>query len=195
MPSEVQGWRAVALIGVVLALVAGTYLVPWGGGGEGGTPDVPTRGCAHARAEPDAERLARAERATLCLLNWERRSRGLRVLRVERRLRLAALRHSRDMVRRGYLEHDTPEGVPFDERILRAGFALGPRTVSGENLATGERENGSPAVIVDGWMGSPGHRRNLLRPQFRLVGIGIVPRWAEGDASGGTYTTDFAGEL
>jgi uncharacterized protein YkwD len=129
-------------------------------------------------------------------LNYERRSRGLGALRAEPRLRRAALRHSRDMVERRYLEHVSPDGVPFDRRIAAAGFRIGPRTVVGENLATGERANGSPAVIVEGWMGSPGHRRNILRPQFRLIGIGIVPRYAEGeDVPGGTYATEFAGEV
>ena len=190
---DVQGWRAVLLIGAVIALAAGTYLVPWGGSDEGGTPEAPTRACAHARAEPERD-VRRAERATLCLLNAERRMRGLRALRPEPRLRVAALRHARDMVERRYLEHVSPDGVGFDQRILRAGFPLDERSISGENLATGEGASGSPAVIVDGWMHSPGHRRILLRREFSEVGIGIVPR-AETGEPGGTYTTVFAGQL
>jgi uncharacterized protein YkwD len=43
-------------------------------------------------------------------------------------------------------------------------------------------------------MGSPGHRRNILRPEFRLIGIGIVPRSDAGEP-GGTYATEFAGRV
>ncbi len=155
--------------------------------------DVPTRGCAHAREEPASD-LRRAERATLCLLNAERRRKGLRPVRSNARLRVAALRHSRDMAARRYLEHVSPEGTDHAVRIARAGYPLTERSVSGENLAAGEREAAAPAVIVEGWMGSPGHRRNILRPEFREIGIGIVPR-SEAGEPGGTYTTEFAGRL
>jgi uncharacterized protein YkwD len=194
VPGDVQGWRAVALLAAVGALVALSFLVSGPGGDDEGVPDSPTRGCAHAREEPGAG-LREAERATLCLLNAERRWRGLRALRPERRLRVAALRHSRDMVRRQFLEHVNPDGVGHDERIARAGYRLDERTLAGENLATGEGETSAPAVIVDGWMHSPGHRRNILRPQFREIGIGIVPRSAETGEAGGTYTTTFGGRL
>ena len=192
MPGEVQGWRAIALLGVVAGLVGLLYVLPGrDGDGGGGSSDAPTRGCAHAREEPGGDVRA-AERATLCLLNAERRVRGLRELRPETRLRRAALRHSRDMVEREFLEHVNPDGVGHAERIVRAGYPLGARSVAGENLAAGERDASTPAVIVDGWMHSPGHRRNILRPEFRLIGIGIVPRF-EGGGAGGTYTTEFAG--
>jgi uncharacterized protein YkwD len=194
VPSEVQGWKAFVLVGVVAALVGLSYLLPLGSGEDERAPSSPTRGCAHAREEPSEGDLRDAERATLCLLNFERRARGLRALRPDPRLRLAALRHSRDMARRGYLEHDSPEGVSHDVRIVRAGFPLRADSVSGENLASGEGAASAPAVIVEGWMGSPGHRRNVLRPEFRLIGIGIVTRSETGEP-GGTYTTEFAGRV
>ena len=194
MRSEAQGWRLLVLLGIVAALAALVYVGPEPGGDDDAVPEAPTRGCAHAREAPGND-LRAAERATLCLLNAERRRRGLRALRPERRLRLAALRHSRDMVRRGFLEHVNPDGVGHAERIARAGYPLDATSVSGENLASGEREASTPAVIVDGWMHSPGHRRNILRARFREIGIGIVPRWAEDDAPGGTYTTTFGGSL
>jgi uncharacterized protein YkwD len=191
---DLEGWRALALLGAVGALAAVALVVPKRGADGGGRPDSPTRGCAHAREEPGAG-LREAEGATLCLLNAERRRRGLGALRVDRRLRLAALRQSRDMVRRRFLEHVNPDGVGHDERIARAGYRLDERTLSGENLATGEGESSTPAVIVDGWMQSPGHRRNILRMQFTEIGIGIVPRSAETGEAGGTYTTTFGGRL
>jgi uncharacterized protein YkwD len=43
----------------------------------------------------------------------------------------------------------------------------------GENVAYGYRSGRS---VVEGWMDSPGHRENILRPQFRQMGLGAVAR-------------------
>jgi uncharacterized protein YkwD len=197
MPAVVEGRRAAILLAVVGALVAATYFLPalnFGpfadDDGDGPGAGAPTHGCAHARDEP-RDGLREAERATLCLLNAERRARGLGELRPERALRRAALRHSEDMVERDFFEHVNPDGVDQHERIVRAGYRLRPGGFStGENLATGDP--GTPAAMVDGWMHSSGHRRNILRPQFDEIGIGIVPRHQEGGL-GATYTTTFGG--
>src|SRR4051812_15578406 len=63
--------------------------------------------------------LAAARSATLCLLNAERRAHGERRLRINRKLRLAAEQHARDMVRNHYFAHDTPSGQSFVQRIFR----------------------------------------------------------------------------
>jgi uncharacterized protein YkwD len=185
------------LLAVVGALVAATYLLPEVSFGPFGRDDerpagadAPTRGCAHAREEP-RDGLPEAERATLCLLNAERRARGLGELRPDRALRRAALRHSEDMLERDFFEHENPDGLEPHDRILRAGYRLQPGGFStGENLATGDP--GTPAAMVDGWMHSPGHRKNILRRSFDEIGIGIVPRHQEGGL-GATYTTTFGG--
>jgi uncharacterized protein YkwD len=42
--------------------------------------------------------------------------------------------------------------------------------MAGENVAYGFASGHS--VVRRGWMKSPGHRENILRPQYRLMGIG-----------------------
>ena len=42
---------------------------------------------------------------------------------------------------------------------------------AGENLA---RHHGSPKDMHDAWMASPGHRENILRPEFTGIGVGCV---------------------
>jgi uncharacterized protein YkwD len=71
------------------------------------------------------------------------------------------------MLARGYFSHVTPDGKdPFDR--LRA---EGVRFLNaGENLALAR----NLAMAHQGLMDSPGHRANILRPQFGRVGIGIV---------------------
>ena len=129
----------------------------------------------------------------LCLLNEQRVRHGLAPLRSEPRLELASQRHSDDMVNRRFFEHDTPEGVEVQARILATGYPAN-NAITGENIAWGEGAESSPVEIVDSWMHSPGHRENILRPAFTEVGVGVAmaaPRLTDFPAA--TYTTDFGG--
>jgi uncharacterized protein YkwD len=148
--------------------------------------------CANADLEATADNLPQIRTAILCLHNKVRAEHGIPSLRENKRLRKAALAHSKDMVRDGFFEHTTPEGTTMVDRILRAkyvredqGWALG------ENLAWGTGSLGTPRGAVDSWMDSPGHRENLLRRAYRDVGIGIVLGVPVSDAAGATYTVDF----
>jgi uncharacterized protein YkwD len=158
-------------------------------------PAVPTAaaapgGCPHADEAPSS--VAGARSATLCLLNLERAHRGLRPLRSDSRLQLAATAYSRRMVRQHFFDHVGPDGSTLRQRIATAGY--GGWTSIGENLAWGSGSLGTPQKIVGDWMQSPGHRANILQPAFRQIGIGVA-RGAPLSAVSGTaavYTTDFA---
>jgi uncharacterized protein YkwD len=151
---------------------------------------VPTSAaaCAHTNQNPNDISLSQAKQATLCLLNKERRKRGIRKLRDNGRLNLASQRHANDMSRRHYFEHGDFVGRIKDARYLKGarGYTLG------ENIAWGSYDYATPANIVDGWMHSPGHRANILNPGFHEIGLGIA-RGAPvgGQERGGTYVTDF----
>ena len=140
--------------------------------------------CASATARPSA---------TLCLINAQRHSHGLRALRLNARLSRAARAHSRDMVGRHYFSHSTPEGLTFADRIRGTGYLRASRQwLVGENLAWGWRDRGSAGRIVRAWMHSPPHREVMLNPAFREVGIGIVSGVPRPLPPGGaTYTADF----
>lgn len=115
----------------------------------------------NARPRPDLEA------AMLELVNRERVAAGLKVLAPDPETTAVARRHSLDMFVRGYFAHETPEGLdPFDR--MRAGNVR--FVTAGENLAL------APTVRVahSGLMNSPGHRANILRPQFGRLGIGIM---------------------
>src|SRR5437773_958867 len=73
--------------------------------------------CASADSLPLAASSAKLARAAACLVNQERTRRGLRALRVNKRLNRAALGHARDMVSRDYFSHDTAGGGDFATRI------------------------------------------------------------------------------
>lgn len=128
---------------------------------------------------------------TLCLLNRERAARDLRPLRLDARLGRAALRHSLDMAVHRYFAHDSRSGAGFSARIARTGWMKGrKRWTVGENLARGSGAAGTPRAIVRAWMNSAPHRRNILQPRFRRIGIGIVGL-ASRPGSDFVYTTDF----
>ena len=115
----------------------------------------------NTRPRPDLEK------QMLDLVNQERQAAGLNPLAADPELTEVARRHSADMFARGYFAHDTPEGrTPFN-RMQEAGVRF---ITAGENLAL------APTIPVahTGLMNSPGHRANILRPQFGRLGIGVM---------------------
>ena len=150
--------------------------------------------CPGAFADPSPANLASLRTTTVCLLNLERRKRGLRPLRANTRLQAAADRHALDMVRRDYFSHHSQSGASFVDRILGAGYVSRNQAWSlGENIAYGTGRLATPAAIVWSWMSSPGHRANILKRSFTEIGVGIAigdPNDGS-DFRGGTYATDF----
>lgn len=108
-----------------------------------------------------------SEKRMLELVNEERAKEGLRPLEMDNDLLRLARAHSRDMFIRGYFAHVNPDGKdPFD-RMNEYGIEY---RAAGENLAL------APNVELahEGLMNSPGHRANILTPEFGLVGIGCI---------------------
>lgn len=127
---------------------------------------LPFRAAA-ARERPELEA------QMLRMVNAERAQRGLNPLQPDPELTQVARAHSRDMFARGYFSHLAPDGAdPFD-RMRRANVRF---LVAGENLALAR----TLPVAHQGLMQSPGHRANLLRPQFGRVGIGVLDGGAHG---------------
>lgn len=161
------------------------------GGPSAQTAPADVDGCRGSQLEPDPSALQAMHAATLCLLNAERTRHGLVTLLEDPSLQAAAESHSRDMARRDYFEHDTPEGIQPWMRITQAGYRA---PLVGENLAWGEADMGTPAHAMKLWMHSRGHRENLLDPRYTQVGIGLAfgsPDRAPSRLPGAIYTTTF----
>lgn len=123
----------------------------------------------------------RAEAEMLELVNQERSSRGLKILVVDPTIVPVARAQSFDMFRRSYFSHINPDGkTPFER--MSAGKV--EYMLAGENLAY------APTVEIahKGLMNSPGHRENILRPEFGRIGIGVV----DGGIYGKMFTQNFA---
>jgi uncharacterized protein YkwD len=130
---------------------------------------------ASADVASGSGRLA-AERGIRACANRERRTRGIAPLGPSAPLARAARLHARSMARLGFFDHTDPQGRGVDERV--AIFDRARRfTYIGENIAAGQ---GSPASACSSWMGSAGHRANILNPEYTHVGGGF--------ARGGPYS-------
>jgi len=152
--------------------------------------------CADAALMPDSTNIVQVKAATLCLLNGERTSRGLAPLSSNGQLGKAAQHFSANMVRQRFFDHVSPSGSTLASRV-RGGtrYLRGPvrRWALGENIGWGSGELATPAQIVDAWMHSAGHRRNILNRRFNHIGIGVVTGAPDGvqGMPAATYTTDF----
>ncbi|MCB1217161.1 hypothetical protein KDL44_07195 [bacterium] len=115
----------------------------------------------------------------LRLTNVERERYGLPPLERSRHLDYVAQAHARDMGLRDYFSH-TSQGYglsPFDRmNAVQTAYY----DTAGENVAAGQR---TPQEVLIAWMGSSGHRANILNPSFTHIGIGVYY-----DSAGGLHT-------
>lgn len=150
------------------------------------------RPCRGAGQQPTEQNGGKVSRATLCLLNRQRRRHDLRALRANPALRSVATRFARQMVLQRFFEHTSPIGTTFVQRIERTAYLANADGWSlGENLAWGSGSLATPRSIVRSWMRSPGHRRNILDPAFREIGIGVAPGSPQAPGEGATYVNEF----
>ncbi|MGH8828650.1 MAG: CAP domain-containing protein [Jiangellaceae bacterium] len=98
--------------------------------------------------------------------NAVRADAGCGPLHVEDQLTAAARAHSRDMRVRDFFSHENPDGEsPWD----RAG-AAGYGSLAAENIAMGQQD---VDAVMEAWMKSPGHRKNILNCDDKAIGVGV----------------------
>ncbi|WP_308638504.1 CAP domain-containing protein [Paenibacillus silvisoli] len=102
-------------------------------------------------------------------VNAERAKAGLGALTLNASLSKVAQTKSQDMRDKNYFSHDSPTyGSPFD---MMKQFGIN-YSYAGENIAAGQK--GVQAVMT-AWMNSPGHKANILSPNFTQLGVGYAP--------------------
>lgn len=105
------------------------------------------------------------------LTNLERARAGVRPLRLEQKLCLAADWMAKDMATFDYFDHLDRSGRRVGDRAYAFGYRAW--TTIGENIAAGID---SPEAVVHEWLSSPTHRANLLRPDYTEIGVGFAER-------------------
>lgn len=117
---------------------------------------------------------AKSEQEMFRMVNSERVKNSMPALTFDNSLSEVGRKHCKDMFQRGYFSHYTPEGLsPFD-RMDKAGISY---SYAGENLALAP----NVTTAMQGLMQSPGHKANILSPNFGKVGIGVIDAGVHGE--------------
>ena len=118
---------------------------------------------------------SRIEKELLSHINKERKNRNLTLLIFSTELSRLARRHSQDMADHKNLSHISSSGKTLRERLREEGIYF---VKSGENIAFSETF--LPDIIHQSLMESPGHRTNIISPEFNQVGIGVINKETQG---------------
>jgi uncharacterized protein YkwD len=105
------------------------------------------------------------------LVNSHRAGLGMQPLVVSPTLTAAATWKARHMAAYDYMDHDDPAppvARTTGERLADCGY---PLAAWGENIAEGYQ---TAQAVVNGWLGSPGHRANIEDPAYRATGVGAA---------------------
>ena len=116
------------------------------------------------------------------LVNQERTAAGKNPLQLNNQLDQAANLHNDKMAQADNMSHNLPGEASLGDRISDTGYDW--RRV-GENIAVGQQ---TPEQVMDGWMNSPGHRKNILNSEFTDIGVGY------GEDNTGPYWTQVFGK-
>ncbi len=106
--------------------------------------------------------------AVLSAVNGARAKAGCPALVMDARLVAAARGHARAMAEENFFGHAGADGSRFSGRIKRQGYSY---RAAAENIAAGQS---SASAVIQSWLGSSGHRRNILNCAMRETGIAVV---------------------
>lgn len=135
------------------------------GGGSGGDSGADGGNGDGGDGGGDSQSVSPLADEVVSLVNDERSRNGCDPVDVDTRLTAAAQEHSEDMNSRDYMSHHSPEGEGPGERSERHGY----HAWGAENVAKGQT---SAEQVMNAWMNSDGHRRNILNCGLESIGVG-----------------------
>ncbi|MBM6619475.1 CAP domain-containing protein [Bacillus suaedaesalsae] len=119
------------------------------------------------RLKADASSSSSFHDQVASLVNQERAKAGLGKLTHAADLKAVAQKKAEDMINSNYFSHTSPNyGSPF-QMMKTFGITY---QAAGENIAKGQK---TPQEVMNAWMNSPGHRANILKPEFNTIGVGF----------------------
>jgi uncharacterized YkwD family protein len=137
---------------------------------KGTTPKTPS-------AQTNSSTLTAQEQEMLKLINQARAQNNVPALQADMQVCNVARVKAQDMIDNNYFSHNSPKyGSPFD--MMKA-FNVN-YVQAGENIAGNQTVQAAHNAL----MNSPGHRKNILNPEFTHIGLGIK--------SGGPYGNMFS---
>jgi uncharacterized protein YkwD len=132
-----------------------------------GAVSVSDRVAPDKNAHPVHEKLS--SEALVSLTNEARRGNGVPVLKENSQLGRIAEERARDMLKKQYFGHVAPDGESYPDVARKVGYRY--KCLS-ENIASGDFPTNRK--LIEGWMQSPGHRKNLLSTDVDEIGIAVV---------------------
>ncbi|MGQ9926831.1 MAG: CAP domain-containing protein [Chloroflexaceae bacterium] len=138
-------------------------------------PVIKTAGNSQSSSEPTITD------QVLARLNAERARVGCQPLSLDSRLMRAAQQHSEDMAVNNFFGHTGSNGSTLVQRINAVGYSW---SAAAENVAAGYA---TPQAVMEGWMQSDGHRRNILNCRYVHVGISYVYQADDAPLAGRQY--------
>ncbi|WP_257348743.1 SafA/ExsA family spore coat assembly protein [Pseudalkalibacillus decolorationis] len=130
---------------------------------------------------PELNGVKSLEEQVVDLVNKERAKHGLQPLKANWELSRVARFKSKDMIEKNYFSHTSPTyGSPFQ---MMKDFGISYRA-AGENIAAGQS---TAQEVMNGWMNSDGHRKNILSSRYTEIGVG----YAKGGSYGHYWTQMF----
>ncbi|MEU9516263.1 CAP domain-containing protein [Micromonospora sp. NPDC048169] len=143
---------------------------PGGGSSSGGTGGTGTKAAATTGLSAELQQV-------VTIVNQERAKAGCKALTVNAKLNLAAQRHSQDQADHKKMDHTGSDGSQPWDRVKAAGYSY---SMVGENVAWNYQ---TPAAVMEGWMNSEGHRKNILNCSYTQIGVGVArsngPYWTQ----------------
>src|SRR4051794_35972978 len=131
--------------------------------------------CPGDEVVPTTATVAQAATALVCDLNQIRAAHGLPALSWSWHLWYAGQMMATDMAAKHYVSHEMPDGRTVADRVIPTGYSGGSDDwLLLENVGWTRGVLSSPAAMTAGWMNSEGHRVNILDPDVRDIGIGLV---------------------
>nr|WP_030500821.1 CAP domain-containing protein [Micromonospora purpureochromogenes] len=138
---------------------------------------APSGGGTGATKATATTQLSAELQKVVTLVNQERAKAGCKALTVNAKLNLAAQRHSQDQADHKKMDHTGSNGSQPWDRVKAAGYSY---SMVGENVAWGYQ---TAAEVMDGWMNSEGHRKNILNCGYTQIGMGLArsngPYWTQ----------------
>jgi uncharacterized protein YkwD len=137
--------------------------------------DIPLSQSPQPLITPESATTAQIEAEIRRGINQVRQKNGLQPLKDHPKLAQVARKYSRQMAEQNFFSHTGADGSAPQERVTRDGILY---SVVGENLFKSQNVPRPVPAAIEGWMKSPGHRENILRPVFTETGVGV---WREGN--------------
>lgn len=130
---------------------------------------IPATGCRRNSEPKQVTVIDNSDQAIIDQTNAERTQRGLNALTVNLQLSNAAKMQAHNMASYSELSHELniKGQATLTDRLQVVGY---PYRAAGENIAW----NYQSQSVVEGWMNSSGHRRNILNKNFTEIGVGVA---------------------